>query len=92
MTRGTGKEHIVRATLESIAYQTRDVAEAMEADSGVETTSLRVDGGAVKNNFLCQLQSDIIQTEIAPARGRRDHRARLGVRRRARGRLLGHRR
>ncbi|QLH78778.1 glycerol kinase GlpK [Halosimplex rubrum] len=64
MTRGTRKEHIVRATLESIAYQTRDIAEAMEADSGVETTSLRVDGGAVKNNFLCQLQSDIIQTEI----------------------------
>ncbi|GAA0209521.1 glycerol kinase GlpK [Halobaculum roseum] len=65
MTRGTRKEHIVRATLEAIAYQTRDVAEAMEADSGVETTSLRVDGGAVKNDFLCQLQSDIIQTEIA---------------------------
>jgi glycerol kinase len=64
MTRGTRREHLVRATLESIAYQTRDVAEAMEADSGVETTSLRVDGGAVKNNFLCQLQSDIIQTEI----------------------------
>jgi glycerol kinase len=65
MTRGTRKEHLVRATLESIAYQTRDIAEAMEADSGVETTSLRVDGGAVKNNFLCQLQSDIVQTEIA---------------------------
>jgi glycerol kinase len=65
MTRGTRREHIVRATLESIAYQTRDIAEAMEADSGVDTTSLRVDGGAVKNNFLCQLQSDIIQTEIA---------------------------
>jgi glycerol kinase len=65
MTRGTSREHIVRATLESIAYQTRDVAEAMEADSGVETTGLRVDGGAVKNNFLCQLQADIIQTEIA---------------------------
>ena len=65
VTRGTRKEHIVRATLESIAYQTRDLAEAMEADSGVETTSLRVDGGAVKNDFLCQLQSDIIQTEIA---------------------------
>ena len=64
MTRGTSKEHIVRATLESIAYQTRDLAEAMEADSGVEMTSLRVDGGAVKNNFLCQLQSDIIQTDI----------------------------
>ncbi|MFA1611879.1 glycerol kinase GlpK [Halobellus rubicundus] len=65
MTRGTEKAHLVRATLESIAYQTRDIAEAMEADSGVETTTLRVDGGAVKNNFLCQLQSDIIQTEIA---------------------------
>ncbi|WP_128224492.1 glycerol kinase GlpK [Halobacteriaceae archaeon SHR40] len=64
MTRGTRREHIVRATLESIAYQTRDVAEAMEADSGVDTTSLRVDGGAVKNNFLCQLQADVIQTEI----------------------------
>jgi glycerol kinase len=65
MTRGTRREHIVRATLESIAYQTRDIAESMEADSGVETTTLRVDGGAVKNNFLCQLQADIIQTEIA---------------------------
>ena len=64
MTRGTRKEHIVRATLESIAYQTRDIAEAMEADSEVETTTLRVDGGAVKNDFLCQLQSDIIQTDI----------------------------
>ncbi|MFD1513344.1 glycerol kinase GlpK [Halomarina rubra] len=64
MTRGTRKAHIVRATLEAIAYQTRDIAEAMEADSGVTTTSLRVDGGAVKNDFLCQLQSDIIQTDI----------------------------
>ncbi|WP_049927476.1 glycerol kinase GlpK [Halopiger goleimassiliensis] len=64
MTRGTRKEHIVRATLESIAYQTRDVAEAMEADSGIEMTTLKVDGGAVKNNFLCQLQSDIIGSEI----------------------------
>jgi glycerol kinase len=64
MTRGTRKEHIVRATLESIAYQTRDVAEAMEADAGIEMNRLRVDGGAVKNNFLCQLQSDIIRTEI----------------------------
>jgi glycerol kinase len=64
LTRGTRREHIVRATLESIAYQTRDVAEAMEADSGIETTTLRVDGGAVRNNFLCQLQADIIQTGI----------------------------
>ncbi|WP_226013001.1 glycerol kinase GlpK [Halomicrobium salinisoli] len=64
MTRGTRKEHIVRAALEAIAYQTRDVAEAMEADAGVETTELRVDGGAVKNDFLCQLQADILQTKI----------------------------
>ncbi len=63
-TRGTRREHIVRATLESIAYQTRDVTEAMEADAGVEIGRLRVDGGAVKNDFLCQLQSDIIQTDI----------------------------
>ncbi|RLM59193.1 glycerol kinase [Halobellus sp. Atlit-31R] len=65
ITRGTRKEHLVRATLESIAFQTRDVAEAMEADSGIETKSLRVDGGAVKNEFLCQLQADVLQTEIA---------------------------
>ncbi|WP_410764620.1 glycerol kinase GlpK [Haloferax sp. DFSO60] len=64
MTRGTRREHIVRATLESIAFQTRDVAEAMESDSGIELSSLRVDGGAVKNNFLCQLQSNILDTEI----------------------------
>ena len=64
MTRGTRRAHIVRATLESIAYRTRDITEAMEADSGIETTTLRVDGGAVKNNFLCQLQSNIIQTDI----------------------------
>ncbi len=64
MTRGTRKEHIVRAALESIAFQTRDVAEAMEADAGVEINSLKVDGGAVKNNFLCQLQADIVGTEI----------------------------
>jgi len=64
MTRGTRKEHIVRATLEAIAYQTRDVAEAMEADSGIEMGQLRVDGGAVKNNFLCQLQADVIRTGI----------------------------
>jgi len=64
MTRGTRKAHIVRATLESIGYQTRDVAEAMEADSGIGMTTLRVDGGAVRNNFLCQLQADLLETEI----------------------------
>ncbi len=64
ITRGTERAHLVRATLESIAYLTRDIVGAMEADSGVETTTLRVDGGAVKNDFLCRLQSDIVQVEI----------------------------
>ncbi|MFB6129191.1 MAG: glycerol kinase GlpK [Salinigranum sp.] len=64
MTRGTRREHIVRAALESIAFQTRDVAEAMEADSGVEMGGLRVDGGAVKNDFLCQLQADVLGTDL----------------------------
>ncbi|MDR5673850.1 Glycerol kinase [Halalkaliarchaeum sp. AArc-CO] len=64
MTRGTRREHLVRATLESIAYQTRDVAEAMAADADVKPEQLRVDGGAVKNNFLCGIQADIVDTEI----------------------------
>ncbi|PSP76653.1 glycerol kinase [Halobacteriales archaeon QS_3_64_16] len=65
MTRGTSREHIIRAALESIAFQTRDVAEAMEADTGLEISSLKVDGGAVKNNFLCQQQADIVGAAIA---------------------------
>ncbi len=64
MTLGTRREHVIRAVLESIAYRTRDVAEAMEADAGVETATLRVDGGAVRNNFLCQLQADILQRKL----------------------------
>ncbi len=60
ITRGTGKEHFIRATLESLAYQTRDVLEAMIADSGIDLKSLRVDGGAVKNDFLMQFQSDML--------------------------------
>jgi glycerol kinase len=64
LTRGTRRPHIVRATLESIAYQTRDVVEAMEADAGIEMTTLRVDGGAVSNDFLCALQADIVGSEI----------------------------
>ncbi|WP_255192033.1 glycerol kinase GlpK [Natronobeatus ordinarius] len=64
MTRATQKEHLVRATLESIAYQTRDVAEAMAADAGLEVRSLKVDGGAVKNDFLCQLQADLVGARI----------------------------
>ncbi|HDX9578122.1 TPA: glycerol kinase GlpK [Bacillus pseudomycoides] len=64
LTRGTTKEHFVRATLESLAYQTKDVLCAMEADSGIELTTLRVDGGAVKNNFLMQFQGDILGVPV----------------------------
>ncbi len=64
ITRGTRREHVVRAVLESIAYQTRDVAEALVEDAAIDLKSLRVDGGAVKNNFLCQLQADILGREI----------------------------
>ncbi len=64
LTRGTTKDHIARATLESIAYQTRDVLAAMEIDSGIKLAELKVDGGAVKNNFLMQFQSDILGVPV----------------------------
>jgi len=64
LTRGAGKAHIVRAALESMAYQTRDLVEAMEADSGEKLAELRVDGGASANNFLMQFQADILGTTI----------------------------
>ncbi|MGH1296097.1 glycerol kinase GlpK [Bacillus pretiosus] len=64
VTRGTTKEHFIRATLESLAYQTKDVLCAMEADSGIELKTLRVDGGAVKNNFLMKFQSDILDVPV----------------------------
>jgi len=64
ITRGTGREHIVRAALEAICYQTRDVLEAMTADSGTVLTELKVDGGAVRNNFLMQFQSDILGVPV----------------------------
>ncbi|MFC7684754.1 glycerol kinase GlpK [Ureibacillus sp. GCM10028918] len=64
LTRGTQKEHFIRATLESLAYQTKDVLSAMEADSGISLKSLRVDGGVVKNNFLMQFQSDILNVPV----------------------------
>ncbi|MCT4793589.1 MULTISPECIES: glycerol kinase GlpK [Exiguobacterium] len=64
LTRGTEKEHFVRATLESLAYQTRDVLTAMEKDSGIELKTLRVDGGAVSNDFLMQFQSDILGVPV----------------------------
>lgn len=60
LTRYITREHIIRATLESICYQTKDVVESIKKDSGKDITSLKVDGGAVKNNFLVQLQSDIL--------------------------------
>ncbi|RAS72503.1 glycerol kinase GlpK [Priestia endophytica] len=64
LTRGTKKEHFVRATLESLAYQTRDVLDAMKEDAGMEIKRLRVDGGAVKNDFLMQFQSDILDVPV----------------------------
>ena len=59
ITRGVNKYHIIRATLESIAYQVNDVLAAMKADSGIELSSLKVDGGASANNLLMQMQADI---------------------------------
>lgn len=64
LTRGAKREHIVRAALESICYQTRDVLEAMQKDSGITLKSLKVDGGAVANNFLMQFQSDILGVPV----------------------------
>ena len=64
LTRGANRHHIVRATLESIAYQTKDVLQAMEDDSGIKLKALKVDGGAVANNFLMQFQSDILGVPV----------------------------
>jgi len=64
LTRGSGKSHIIRATLESLAYQTRDVLDAMHKDSGIELQSLNVDGGACANNLLMQFQSDILGVPV----------------------------
>ena len=64
ITRGVNKYHIIRATLESIAYQVSDVLAAMEADSGIEITSLKVDGGASANDFLMQTQADIVNLPV----------------------------
>ncbi len=64
LTRGTTKEHLIRATLESMAYQTRDVLSAMQEDSGIHLQSLRVDGGAVANNLLMQFQADLLGVPV----------------------------
>ena len=82
LTRGSTIEHIARATVDSMAYQTREVLEAMEADSGVTLTELKVDGGAVVNNDLMQFQADILGVAGRAAAGRGDDGARRGVPRR----------
>ncbi|RYG74423.1 glycerol kinase [Lentibacillus lipolyticus] len=64
ITRGTTREHMIRATLESLAYQSKDVLDAMIADSGIDLKTLRVDGGAVKNDFLMQFQSDMVGVPV----------------------------
>ncbi len=64
LTRGTGREHLIRAALESIAYQTRDVVECLERDSGLALGTLRVDGGACRNDFLMQFQADLLGVPV----------------------------
>ena len=64
LTRGANKNHIIRATLESIAYQTKDVLKAMEEDSGIKLNGLKVDGGAAANNFLMEFQADILGEKV----------------------------
>ncbi len=64
LTRGANRDHIVRATLESIAYQTRDVVDCMEKDSGIQGKELKVDGGASNNNFLMQFQADVLGVPV----------------------------
>ncbi|MBQ5954161.1 MAG: glycerol kinase GlpK [Lachnospiraceae bacterium] len=64
LTRGVNRNHIIRATLESLAFQTNDVLHAMELDSGIHLSALKVDGGACKNDFLMQFQADIINTPV----------------------------
>ncbi len=64
LTRGSGRAQIARATLESVAYQTRDVVDAMQADSGIKLQTLRVDGGMVRNSFLMQFQADVLGVPV----------------------------
>lgn len=64
LTGGSTRSHLIRATLESVAYQTKDVLDVMERDSGIRLRALRVDGGMVRNNFLMQFQSDVLQSQV----------------------------
>ena len=64
LTRGAGKAHLIRATVESLAYQVHDVILAMEKDSGIHLNTLKVDGGASANNFLMQFQADLLDRHV----------------------------
>jgi glycerol kinase len=68
LTRGTGQNHIIRAALEAMAYSTKDVLDAMEKEAKLKVKSLKVDGGAVANNFLCQFQADILGRKVVRPR------------------------
>ncbi len=89
LTRYVNAGHIARATLEATAYQSREVVDAMNADSGVDLESLKVDGGMVQNDLLMQFQADLLDVDvIRPAVAETTALGR-GLRRRPRGRLLG---
>ena len=64
LTRDTGRKHIVKATLESLAYQTKDIIDVMQKDSNLKLKSLKVDGGACNNNYLMQFQSNLLNSEV----------------------------
>ena len=65
LTRGVNRNHIIRASLEAIAYQTKDLIEAMREDTNISINNLRVDGGASKNNFIMQFQADLLQNKVS---------------------------
>jgi glycerol kinase len=88
LTRFVNRGHIARAVLEATAYQTREVLEAMEKDSGIKLTALKVDGGMVANELLMQFQADQLGVPVVRPKGGRNHRAGRGLCRRAGGGLL----
>ena len=88
LTRGTTREHLMRATLESIAYQTRDVVECMATDAGIALAELRVDGGACRNDFLMQFQADVLGVPVERPGDARGDGLRCGGAGRSRGRIL----
>ena len=83
LTRGTTAAHLARAALESIAFQSADVLDAMQKDAGITLSELRVDGGATANNLLMQFQADVLGVPVVRPQGARDDGARCGVSRRA---------